>query len=597
MPSSGPIVIHNAMKDLKQPMILSSSSSSPRSTGRPRLGELLVQKGLLSASQLAEAMTAQQRTHEYLGVILVRLGMLTEAQLMESLAEQLDLPFVRLAEQPIDPTVLAKVPAKFASRYRLMPISFEQNALQIAIADPFDVQTLDELRLLLSCDIQPVLASQREIQDAIQRHYGLGASAVEQLLNADGRTDTAPARITEDISARVNEASVISFVNQVILQAVKDRSTDIHFEPYETYMRIRERVDGILYEVPIPPDLVRLHQAVVSRIKVMAHLDIAERRLPQDGRIKVRLSADGATAKGKNGSQELDLRVSILPTSFGEGVDIRILSSGMLYSLRHLGLASDHHAILTRLIERPHGIVFVTGPTGSGKNTTLYSCLSKLNLPDRKIITIEGPVEYQISGISQIQVHPKIGLSFAQGLRSVLRHDPDIIMVGEVRDPETAEITIRSALTGHLVFSTLHTNDAAGGVTRLLDMGIEPFLVASSVLCFIAQRLVRVVCDQCAEAVPAEASLREQFGVTELPPTLKRGRGCAACKGAGYKGRTAIYEFLEVDEQIQSLILRRASSHEIVRSAQPRGMRTLRQDGWQKILQGMTTPQEVLRVT
>jgi type II secretion system protein E len=568
-------------------------SRSPRAAGRKLLlGELLISKGLLSAEQLSEALKHQAKTGEYLGAGLVHFGFLTETQLMEVLAEQLSLPFVRLADRAIDPAIVARVPAKLATRYRLMPLGGNGKQLQVATSDPFDVQMLDELRLMVGCEIQPVLASAREIQDAIHRHYGLGASAVEQLLDADDRPEAAThARGAEDLSARVNEASVISFVNQLITQAVKERATDVHIEPYETYMRIRQRIDGILYEIPIPPDLVRLHQAVVSRIKVMAHLDIAERRLPQDGRIKVRMGGE------HNGGQELDLRVSVLPTSFGEGVDIRILSSGMLYSLESLGLAEDHHKILTSAIDRPHGIIFVTGPTGSGKTTTLYSCLSKLNLVDRKIITIEDPVEYQLAGINQIQVHPKIGLSFAAGLRSVLRHDPDIIMVGEVRDPETAEITIRSALTGHLVFSTLHTNDAAGGVTRLLDMGIEPYLVASSVLCFIAQRLVRVVCEACREAVAPDPSLCEQFGVDELPPSIMRGRGCPTCKGAGFKGRTAIYEFLNVDEQVQQLILQRASSHEISRLAQSRGMRTLRQDGWMKILRGMTTPQEVLRVT
>jgi type II secretory ATPase GspE/PulE/Tfp pilus assembly ATPase PilB-like protein len=392
--------------------------------------------------------------------------------------------------------------------------------------------------------------------------------------------------VTEDLGALADEASIVSFVNQVILQAVKDRATDIHIEPYEKFMRIRQRIDGVLHEVPIPQDLVKLHHAVISRVKVMAKLDIAEKRLPQDGRLRVRLN-----------NQEFDLRVSVVPTGYGEGIVIRLLSQAMLFSLEQLGLAKDHLEVLSQLLDRPHGIIFVTGPTGSGKTTTLYACLSKLNSSDRKIITIEDPVEYQLPGITQIQVHPKIGLSFAQGLRSMLRHDPDVMMVGEVRDPDTAEITIRSALTGHLVFSTLHTNDSAGGVTRLLDMGVEPFLVSSSVLCFIAQRLARVICRECQEDAPVSPALREQFGVQQLPRTLKRGRGCLTCKGTGYRGRTAIYEFLVVDEPIQQLILKRASSHEIRRAAQQQGMRALRQDGWLRITQGLTTPQEVLRVS
>ena len=495
---------------------------------------------------------------------------------------------VRLAHTQIAPEVIARVPAKFATHYHFVPIAATETSLQVAVADPSDVQTLDELKLLLGCDIEPVLADAREIQEAIQRHYGVGASAVERLLDT-GLHEAAPVTLTEDLTAKPDDASVISFVNQLILSAVRDRATDIHIEPFNQMLRVRQRIDGVMYEMSVPPELVRLHQAIVSRIKVMAQMDIAERRLPQDGRIKVRMEG-----------QDLDLRISVLPTSFGESVEIRLLSSQMLFSLEQLGLSGDQVEILTQLIQKPHGIIFVTGPTGSGKTTTLYACLSKLNAPNVKILTIEDPIEYQLTGITQLQVHSKIGFSFAQGLRSMLRHDPDIMMVGEVRDPETAEITIRSALTGHLVFSTLHTNDAAGGVTRLLDMGIEPYLVASSVLCFVAQRLVRVICASCREERPSEPGLVEEFGLApgELPAVLPYGKGCQACKGTGYKGRTAIYEFLLVSEPIQQLVLKRASSHEIAQAAQGIGkMRTLRQDGWSKILRGFTTPQEVLRVT
>ena len=565
---------------------------------RQVLGQILVERGLISLQDLEAALAEQKRTEEFLGKILSRMGLVSEDVLVPILADQLGIPHVRLRETVVESQALAKVPAKFANHYTLLPIRVINNTLEVAIADPFDVQTIDELRLLLDCDVRPVLAGPQEIREAIQRHYGLGASAVQQLLDAGSRAGEPTAPVTEDLSALVDEASIVSFVNQLILQAVKDRATDIHIEPYERFMRIRQRIDGVLHEVPIPQDLVKLHQAVISRVKVMAKLDIAERRLPQDGRIKVRLN-----------NQEFDLRISVVPTNFGEGIVIRLLSQAMLYSLEQLGLAQDQLQTLAQLIDRPHGIIFVTGPTGSGKTTTLYACLSKLNSTDRKILTIEDPIEYQLAGITQIQVHPKIGLSFAQGLRSMLRHDPDVMMVGEVRDPETAEITIRSALTGHLVFSTLHTNDASGGITRLLDMGVEPFLVSSSVLCFIAQRLGRVICRECQEDMPASPALREQFGVRDLPKTLKRGRGCPTCKGTGYRGRTAIYEFLVVDEPIQRLILQRASSHEIARAAQQHGpsapsggagragMRPLRQDGWLKIAQGITTPQEVLRVT
>jgi len=554
---------------------------------RQILGSLLIERGLISLEDLEGALAEQKRTGEFLGTVLIRMGRLSSEQLLPMLAEQVGIPYMRLATARIMPEAIAKVPPKFASHYCLMPLALVDEVLEVAIADPFDVQTLDELKLLLDCDVRPVLASQAEIQEAIQRHYGVGASAVERLLDTSPQM-AVPASAAEDLTAQSNEASVIAFVNQLILSAVRDRATDIHVEPFDQMLRIRQRIDGVMYEVPLPTDLFRLHAAIVSRIKVMAQLDIAERRLPQDGRIKVRLEG-----------QELDLRISVLPTSFGESVEVRLLSSQMLFSLAQLGLSGDHLTNLLQLIQKPHGIIFVTGPTGSGKTTTLYACLSKLNVPNVKILTIEDPIEYQLQGITQLQVHPKIGFSFAQGLRSMLRHDPDIMMVGEVRDPETAEITIRSALTGHLVFSTLHTNDAAGGVTRLLDMGIEPFLVASSVLGFIAQRLVRVVCSSCAESRSPHQGLAAEFGPdVVIPPALRYGRGCPACKSTGYKGRTAIYEFLLLTEPIQALILRRASSHEIAHAAQRAGqMRTLRQDGWQKIVQGVTTPEEVLRVT
>jgi type II secretory ATPase GspE/PulE/Tfp pilus assembly ATPase PilB-like protein len=386
----------------------------------------------------------------------------------------------------------------------------------------------------------------------------------------------------------VEDASIIKFVNQIFVQAVKDRVTDIHIEPYEDELKLRYRIDGMLHDIPVPAGIKYFQAAIVSRIKIMANLDIAEKRLPQDGRIKIRVAAE-----------ELDLRVSILPTQYGESVDIRLLSGNMLYSLENLGLFPSDLDILEGLIKKPHGIIFVTGPTGSGKTTTLYACLSKINTKDKKIITIEDPIEYQLKGVTQIQVHPRIGLSFAAGLRSMLRHDPDIMMVGEVRDFETAEITIRVALTGHLVFSTLHTNDAAGGVTRLLDMGVEPFLAASSVECFIAQRLVRIVCPKCRiEKKPDKEALKE-FGVgnSGSKVVVYEGKGCEACKFTGYKGRTAIYEFLPMNEDIRDLVLRRASSDQIKNKALELGMHTLRMDGWEKIKKGLTTVNEVIRVT
>ncbi|MBU1852459.1 MAG: Flp pilus assembly complex ATPase component TadA, partial [Candidatus Omnitrophica bacterium] len=383
-------------------------------------------------------------------------------------------------------------------------------------------------------------------------------------------------------------ASIIKFVNQILVQAVREKATDIHIEPYEDEMKVRYRVDGVLYDISIPQDIKYFQSAIVSRLKIMSNLDIAERRLPQDGRVKIRV-----------GDEELDLRISILPTQFGESVDVRLLSSKMLYSLGNLGLSSSDQKKLEGLIHKPHGIIFVTGPTGSGKTTTLYSCLSKINGKDKKIITIEDPIEYQLKGITQIQIHPRVGLNFATGLRSMLRHDPDIMMVGEVRDFETAEITIRVALTGHLVFSTLHTNDAAGGVTRLLDMGIEPYLVASSVECFIAQRLVRLICPQCKVEKKPDGEILRELGVEDdiNSVLIYEGKGCEFCKFSSYKGRTAVYEFLPMSEEIREMVLHRSSSDQIKKKALGLGMHTLRMDGWKKIKQGLTTVSEVIRVT
>ena len=468
---------------------------------------------------------------------------------------------IRLKNLKINPDILKKIPAKFACHYKVMPIRFEKDILTLAIEDPLKLNILDEIGLFLGFKIEPAQASLADISEAIKEYYGLGAETIEEIM-AQGPGLEAQGTGMEDIDDLAQDASIVKFVNQMLSQAVNDNATDVHIEPYEDDVRIRYRMDGILYDVPIPRNIAYFKSAIVSRIKIMANLDIAERRLPQDGRIKIKVSG-----------QEMDLRVSILPTQFGESVDIRILISSMLYSLENLGLAACNLCELEKLIKKPHGIIFVTGPTGSGKTTTLYACLSKINDKDRKIITIEDPVEYQLKGITQMQVHPKIGFDFAAGLRSMLRHDPDIMMLGEVRDFETAEITIRVALTGHLVFSTLHTNDAAGGIARLLDIGIEPYLIASTVECFIAQRLVRVVCTDC------------------------RGKGCESCKLTGYKGRTAIYEFLIMKDEIREMILNRLPSGRIKDKALELGMRTLRMDGMEKIKKGITTISEVSRVT
>jgi len=554
------------------------------------LGEMLISKGLISRRELDLGLKEHQRSGQFLGITLVKLGIIKEDELYPILSEQLDIPYVKIKEISIDAKALEKVPAKFACHYKLMPVKFEKDILTVALSDPLDVRTIDDLRLLLGCEVAGVLATESDIGEAIRKYYGIGAETIEEIINTGEMAGEIKLTVskTEDIEGLAEDASIIKFVNQILVQAVKDSSTDIHIEPYEDELKIRYRVDGILYDIPIPQNIKYFQSAIVSRIKIMAGLDIAERRLPQDGRIKIRV-----------GGEELDLRISILPTQFGESVDIRLLSGKMLYSLENLGLSLSNLEMLEKLIRKPHGIIFVTGPTGSGKTTTLYSCLSKINSKDKKIITIEDPIEYQLKGVTQIQIHPRIGLSFATGLRSMLRHDPDIMMVGEVRDFETAEITIRVALTGHLVFSTLHTNDACGGITRLLDMGIEPYLVASPVECFIAQRLVRIICPHCkVEKKPDRETLRE-FGIENNlnDIAIYEGKGCESCKFTGYKGRTAIYEFLLMTEEIRGLLLQRASSDQIKKKALEQGMHTLRMDGWEKVKKGITTINEVIRVS
>ncbi|NQU73142.1 MAG: Flp pilus assembly complex ATPase component TadA [Candidatus Omnitrophica bacterium] len=556
-----------------------------------RIGEMLVKKGLISIADLERALTEPKGAGEYLGTVLIKLGLITEEVLIPVLAEQLGIDYVKIVNVSIEPSVIKKVPAKFAHHYKMMPISFKDNVLTIGVLDPTDIHTLDDIRLLLGCEIKPVLCEGRDMLDAIKKYYGIGADTLAKItpeITPESAEFSMKARDVENIEDLAKDASIVKFVNQIILGAYQERATDIHIEPYEDELKVRYRIDGVLHDADIPPKIKQFQAAIISRIKIMASMNIAERRLPQDGRIKVKVTGG-----------DVDLRVSVLPTPFGEGIDIRLLSTGLVYSLESLGLLEDHLNFLEGLIKRPHGIVFVTGPTGSGKTTTLYACLNRLNKKELKVITIEDPIEYQVAGVTQIQVMPKIGLTFAAGLRSMLRHDPDIMMIGEVRDYETAEITIRSSLTGHLVFSTLHTNDAAGGVTRLLDMGIEPYLVASSVECFIAQRLVRLICQDCKTQVPLTKEIMRELNVTERQTgsiKIFEGKGCKQCKFTGYKGRTAIYEFLVMSDPIRELILQRVSSDKIKKKAIAEGMRTLVSDGWIKVKDGLTTPAEVLRV-
>lgn len=555
-----------------------------------KLGKMLLDRKLITPQQLKLALKEQQKTGELLGTAVVKLGYLKEEQILPLLSEQLNIPFVKLQDTAIDPAAVKKLPAKFAWHYKIIPVKYADGCLTIATFEP--LRSLSDVKMFLGYEVTPVLAAESEIIKAIEKYYGVGAETIERIIAKTPKEaieEEAALEKVEDIEKLAGDASVVKLVNQIILEANQKRATDIHIESFRGKMNLRYRIDGLLYEANVPEDMVRLFPAIISRIKIMSKLNIVERRLPQDGRTVVKIGKD-----------EFDLRISIIPTRYGEGVVVRILPTKMLFSLEKLGLGPEDLGILKTLITKPHGIIFVTGPTGSGKTTTLYACLNTVRSTKNKIITIEDPIEYELEGITQIQVMPEIGLTFAQALRSVLRHDPDIMMVGEVRDFETAELAIRIALTGHLIFSTVHTNDAAGGATRLLDIGIEPFLATSSVRAFIAQRLVRVICPQCKEKDEAlDKEVKEQIMKETKASAIEfyRGKGCPGCNLTGYIGRTAIYEILVVTRAIKELMLERASADKIRQEAIKQGMKTLRLSGWKKVLKGVTTPDEVMRVT
>lgn len=554
------------------------------------IGQILVEEKVISSEQLEKSLSVQEKKGDYICNIIIDLGFAQPNRVLSVLSEQIGVEYVDLKKEKIDVNAIETVPAKLSLHYKMMPYRFEGEKLLVALADPLDIHKLDDLKLLLNIDIKAVLSYEPDIVETIQKYYGVGAQILEELVEREGVVEEVKIKSSsiQDLEATVQEASIIKFVNQILTQAVEERATDIHLEPFENELRVRFRIDGFLYDVPIPESIKFFHQVIVSRIKIMANLDISEHRLPQDGRIRIKIK-----------SQEIDLRVSILPSFFGESVQIRALSTTSFLDVGNLGLLDADILNINILMQKPYGIVFVTGPTGSGKSTTLYACLSKKNIPENKIVTIEDPVEYQIRGIIQIQINPKINLTFAEGLRCILRHDPDIIMVGEVRDFETAEITIRSAMTGHLVFSTLHTNNAASAPVRLIDMGIEPFLVASSLEGIIAQRLVRVVCPTCKITKQVRSDIFEKEGVAikETNIDVFEGRGCENCRFTGYKGRTAIFEIIMVNEEIRDLIFRKVTSQTIKEKALSFGMQTLRQDGLKKVLKGITTLGEVMRVT
>ena len=507
---------------------------------------------------------------------------------IQKLATALGWPYLDLPKLTIEDEVRGKLSTKIAFQYFVLPVAINNGVLQIAVSDPFDAAMMTAVRFDAKMPVSFALATRADVEKALKKYYGVGAETLDEM--GEGEPMELELAYDKEITEGDQEASVIKFVNQIIWEAFKDRATDIHFEPQEDELRIRNRIDGILHQIPLPPQLKRFQSAIISRIKVMSGMNISEKRLPQDGRINVRIKGE-----------EIDIRVSTVPTVYGESVSLRLLTRGKIFlSLDKLGFSKLEEDAIREIIIKPHGIFLVTGPTGSGKSTSLYAFLSAINSVHKRIITIEEPVEYELKGINQIAVRSDIGLTFAMGLRHILRQDPNVVMVGEIRDSETADIAIRASLTGHLVFSTLHTNDAPSAFTRLTDMGIEPFLIASSVEAVQAQRLVRTICSHCKTEQMVDHDYLRRIGFPEADiGTAKfwHGAGCENCRGQGYQGRKGIYELLIVTEALRPLIMNRAPATTIAQRAIDAGMRTLRTDGWKKVKEGTTTIEEVLRVT
>jgi type IV pilus assembly protein PilB len=562
---------------------------------------MLVKAGLISQNQLEEALESQKNNGEKLGLNLIKLGYVKEDDITQLLSEQYGVPSINLRHFEIDETVINLIPSEVSQKYLVIPVNRTGATLTIGMADPTNVFAMDDIKFMTGYNVEPVVASELAIREAIEKYYGSQhALELKKVMDEMAEAESEALEVLDDeeeldvsaLEAATEEAPVVKLVNIILTDSIKKQASDIHIEPYEKDFRVRFRIDGVLYEIMHPP--MKLRDAITSRLKIMAKLDISEKRLPQDGRIKIKMKLQGKT-------KEMDYRVSVLPTLFGEKIVLRLLDKdNLMLDMTRLGFETDSLTKFERQILKPYGMVLVTGPTGSGKTNTLYSSMHRVNTPETNIMTAEDPVEFNLHGINQVQMKESIGLNFATALRSFLRQDPNIVLVGEIRDFETAEIAVKAALTGHLVLSTLHTNDAPSTINRLMNMGIEPFLVATSVNLICAQRLVRRICRECKEKIqmPTQALVDVGFNPEEAASvTLRKGRGCASCNNTGYRGRVGLYEVMEISEEVRELILSGASAMELRRQSIDEGMLSLRQSGLCKIKEGMTTVEEVVRET
>jgi len=567
-------------------------------TGLPRiepLGQILLSHNALTVDQLRQALDVQHQTNGRLGRVLVEMGVINERQLARAVAQQWGLPYTELGDESVNPDAAKMIPAYMAKRHGVFAVDRKADRLIVAMPDPSNVVAIDDIRLLTGLDVEIIIASPDDVS-RLQGRFG-GVADVEEMLRGQ-LGEKVEAEVLEDTAATeeltldrlrsmTEEAPVVRIVNQIISQAIKAGASDIHMEPHRRDVKVRFRVDGLLQDIMSPPKQVQA--ALISRVKILANIDIAERRLPQDGHIHMKV-------EGK----ELDFRVSTLPTVLGEKIVIRILDSGKTKApLNKIGMPADVLQMWERLVEKPYGMIIVTGPTGSGKTTTLYTSLERINTPERNIVSVEDPVEYQIARVNQVQVNTKAGLTFAAGLRSILRQDPDVVLIGEIRDRETAQIAVQASMTGHLVLATLHTNDAPGAATRLADMGIEPFLVTASLMGVLAQRLVRIICPSCKEAYTPPPDALRRLGLNpdeQKGMDLYRGKGCDGCRHTGYRGRTGVYELMVLNDRLRALVLAGSSADQIRAAAREDGMRTLRDDGVHKVMEGITTVEELLRV-